>query len=282
MLFAGAVPFFLYWALGSVYYRVDVVLLSKLTDATVVGWYGAAYRLFDTLVFLPSIVSSAILFPILARLALHSRAELRAALDKGLGVVLMIGFPICTGLFVLAEPIIQFVYGRAEFQPAVPALRWLAVGLIVLYVNSVLTVVLVSLNQERKMTVAAGIATIVNLGLNWWLIPQFQHVASAAVTATTEVFILVYLLSFIPRDLLSFSSVVTLAKTAAAAAGMAVVLLVLRDQSLLLLVPLGGLVYISSGLVLRLVPPEDIRLIRQIVLSRGTREIRSAEASQQV
>src|SRR5438552_9933940 len=36
-LFIGALPFFLYWALGSVYYRLFVVLLSNLTDATVSG-----------------------------------------------------------------------------------------------------------------------------------------------------------------------------------------------------------------------------------------------------
>src|SRR5205085_2388033 len=125
------------------YYRIDVILLSKLAAPTVVGWYGAAYRLFDTLVFLPGIVSSAILYPILARLALADRSDLRRALDKGLGVLLMIGVPLCTGLFVLAEPIIQFVYGRSEFLPAAPALRWLAVALIILYINSVLTVVLV-------------------------------------------------------------------------------------------------------------------------------------------
>ena len=58
-LVRNAIPFFAFWVLGSLYYRLDTILLSKLTGAAVLGWYGAAYRLFDTLVFLPNIVASA-------------------------------------------------------------------------------------------------------------------------------------------------------------------------------------------------------------------------------
>ena len=268
MLIAGALPFFLYWALGSVYYRVDIVLLSKLTDAAVVGWYGAAYKLFDTLVFLPGIVCSAIMLPILSRLSVTSRDDLRLAMSKGLEIMLMLGIPICTGLFALAEPIIRFIYHKPEFLPAVPALRWLAVALFLLYINSVLTAVLVSLNQEKKMTVVAGLATVFNLGLNWALIPQFQHLAAAAVTAGTEFLILGYLLVCVPKDLLSRGSLIVLLKTTTAAAIMVVVLTVLRGQSLLLLVPVGGLAYCLSSLALRVVPPEDIRVFRQAIAAR--------------
>jgi O-antigen/teichoic acid export membrane protein len=276
-LVMGALPFFLYWALGAVYYRIDVVLLSKLTDAAVVGWYGAAYRLFDTLVFLPSTVSTVIMFPILARLAVGSRADLRLAMNKGLDVIVMLGVPICTGLFILAEPIIQFIYGKPEFLNAVPVLRYLAVGLFLLYVNSVLAVALVSLNQERKMTVVAGLATVINLGLNWLLIPHFQHLAAAAVTVATELFILCYLGVFIPKDLLTRASLGVFLKASVAASVMALTLHALEGHSILLLVPVGGLAYGVSGLILRLVPPEDVRMFRDAVVAR--RRARAAPAT---
>ena len=152
----NAIPFFAYWVLGSLYYRLDTILLSKLASAAVLGWYGAAYRLFDTLVFLPSIVASAILFPILAQLSTQSRPSLRRAMAKGLDIILIVGMPISVGLFTLAEPIIRFIYRKPEFVNAVPALQWLAVGLLLLYVNSILSVTLVSLNEERKTDVGGG------------------------------------------------------------------------------------------------------------------------------
>jgi O-antigen/teichoic acid export membrane protein len=267
-LAAGALPFFLYWVLGSIYFRIDTVLLSKLATPAVVGWYGAAYRLFDTLVFLPNIVSSAILFPILARLSVESRPALQRAMSKGLDVILITGVPLCVGLFVLAGPIIHFIYRRPEYQPAVPALQWLAVALFLLYVNSLLGVTLVSLNEERKLTIVAALATVINLGLNWLLIPHYQHIAAAAVTAGTEGFILCYLLAIMPRDLLARRNLVVLTKAALTSGAMAVVLVALHDLPLPLLVLVGAVVYGAAGFALRLAPAEDVRLLRQAILAR--------------
>lgn len=270
-LIVGAFPFFVYWMLSAVYFRIDTVLLSILSTADVVGWYGAAYKLFDTLSFLPNIICSAIMYPILSRLAVQSRANLRFTLGKGLDVMLMLGLPICTGLFMLAEPIIRLIYGKPEFLNAVPALQWLAVALFLMYVNWVLGTVLIGLDQEKRLTIVAGLALVVNLGLNWLLIPQYQHVGAAAVTVGTEMFIFGYMIAILPRDLLSRSSLIVFVKAVISAGAMAVVLYALRGQSILLLVPLGGLVYCLVALLLRLVPPDDLRLFKQAVLSRSDR-----------
>ncbi|MEO8285473.1 MAG: flippase [Chloroflexota bacterium] len=276
VLVRNAIPFFAFWVLGSLYYRLDTILLSKLTGAEVLGWYGAAYRLFDTLVFLPNIIASAILFPILSQLSERSLPALRRAMAKGLDIILIVGMPISVGLFTLAEPIIRLIYREPEFVQAVPALQWLAVGLVLLYVNSILGVTLVSLNEERKLTVVAGLALVLNLALNLTLIPIFQHVGAAATTAATEGLILVYLLAVMPRDLLARSTLGVLAKAGVASAAMALVLIALRGQSLALLVPLGIAVYALVGLVLRMVPVEDFRLITGALGRRG----RMAEAEE--
>lgn len=278
-LMIGALPFFVYWMLSAVYFRIDTVLLSVLSTADVVGWYGAAYKLFDTLGFLPSIICSAIMYPILSRLAVQSRANLRFALGKGLDVMLMLGIPICTGLFMLAEPIIELIYGTPAFLNAVPALQWLAPALFILYVNWVLGTVLVGLDQEKRLTVVAGLSLVINLGLNWLVIPQYQHVGAAAVTAGTELFIFGYMIVILPRDLLSRSSLIVFVKATASAGAMAAVLYALRGQSILVLVPLGGVVYCLTALLLRLVPPDDFQLFKQVVLNRGRRNADGTETA---
>jgi O-antigen/teichoic acid export membrane protein len=268
-LVRNAIPFFAFWALGSLYYRLDTILLSKLTSAAVLGWYGAAYRLFDTLVFLPNIVASAILFPILSQLSIKSRTDLQRAMRKGLDLILIVGMPISVGLFTLAEPIIHLIYPEPEFVNAIPALQWLAVGLVMLYVNSILGVTLVSLNEERKLTLLAALALVFNLSLNLLLIPTFQHVGAAATTAATEAFILVYLVVVMPRDLLVPSTLGVFAKAGIASAAMALVLTALRGESLLLLVPLGAVVYALVGILLRMVPREDFERIGAALSRRG-------------
>jgi O-antigen/teichoic acid export membrane protein len=80
--------------------------------------------------------------------------------------MLMLGVPICTGLFMLAEPIIRLIYGKPEFLNAVPALQWLALALFLMYMNWVLGTVLIGLDKEKRLTVVAGLSVVINLGLN--------------------------------------------------------------------------------------------------------------------
>jgi O-antigen/teichoic acid export membrane protein len=159
---------------------------------------------------------------------------------------------------------------------AVPALQWLAVGLLLLYVNSILSVTLVSLNEEHKLTLVAGLALVLNLGLNLALIPRYQHIAAASTTAATEGFILIYLLAVMPRDLLARSTLAVVAKASLASAAMAAALIALRDQSLGLLIPVGAAVYVLAGVILRLVPPEDFRMVGA-ALARRSRMVEAEE-----
>jgi O-antigen/teichoic acid export membrane protein len=268
-LLRGTPPFLLYAILGTIYYRLDTVLLSKLTNATVVGWYGAAYRLFDTMFFLPSIVSAALMFPILAKLSLGSRGGQRAAVTRGIQTISVVGVPISVGLYFVADPVIRLVYGGGDFQPAADALRWLMPGLLVLYLNSVLTVALMSVNRERRMTLIAAVACAFNVGLNLVLIPVFQHVGAAAVTSATELLIFGYLLLNVPRDILEPRAFVTLLKAGVAAIVMAAALVPLQGSPLLVQVAAGAAAYSLAGYGLRLIPADDIRLLRAAVGRRA-------------
>jgi len=261
-------PFLLYGILASVYYRADTVLLSLLTDATVVGWYGAAYRLLDTMVFLPTIVSVAVMFPILAKLSLGSREPLREAMGKGIQAIAVVGVPICVGLFLVADPVVRLIYGDQGFGPAAEALRWLMPGLFALYLNSILTVSLISVNRERRLMVIAGLSCVLNIGLNLVLIPRYQQVAAAAVTSTTELFILGCLLLTL-RDVLVPRAFVSVLKASTAAAVMAIVLTPLRSLPVPTIVMIGVAVYVISGYVLRLVDSADVRSLRAAIIGRA-------------
>lgn len=275
-LIVGALPFLLYAVLGAIYYRSDMVILSKLASPEVVGWYAAAYRLFDTLVFMPSIVASAVMLPIMSRLSAVSRAELARVVRRGIDLMLIIGVPTCVGLFLLAEPIVLAIYGRVEFLPTASALRWLALGLLALYANSILSVTLVSIDRERRMTIVAALAVPVSVGLNVLLIPQFQHVGAAAVKTATEVLIFGYLLLNVPRDLLSRESLRVLWKTGLASVAMYAVISLLGAQHLGVLVLSGVATYAFMGIALRLIPDEDLRALREALTRKG-RPARAAE-----
>lgn len=264
-LLRTSVPFLMAGVLGVLYYRVDVVLLSLFTNAAVVGWYGAAYRLFDTLGFLPNIVITAIMYPIFSKYSISSEASLRKAIEKSANFLLYCGIPVAVALIVAAPNIIGFLYHRSEFTEAVPALRGLAVGLVLTYMNAITIAIITSTNRERRLPIMAGCALVFNLALNLILIPRYQHVGAAVVTSLTELVVLVVTVALIPRELIPLRSLPVAAKAAGASALMALVIMLLSDQSLLIIAPAAAVVYVAVSFALGTIPREDVALIYKAV-----------------
>ena len=149
-LLKTSIPFLIYGILGVIYYRLDTVMLSLMANTTVVGWYGAGYRIFDTLVFLPSLIISAIAYPIFSKLSLSHEEQLKLAIEKSLNFLLFCSMPIATLLIVAAPNIIGFLYHRAEFTPSAPVLQALAPGLVFLYANSVFASIIMSTRHKKE------------------------------------------------------------------------------------------------------------------------------------
>ena len=275
-LLRTSIPFLASGVLGVIYYRLDTVLLSFMASTAVVGWYGASYRIFDTLVFLPSLVISAVMYPVFSKLSTHSLAELRIAVEKSMNFLLFCGMPITVGLIVAAPAIIGFLYHRPEFLHSIPAMQALAPGLVFLYINSVLSALLISTKREKKITILAAIALVFNLGLNLILIPRFQHVGAAAVTSLTELLLTGLALVFTPRSLFPMGSVRVGVKALVASLVMGLVIWTMRGFGLVAILPVAMVVYFTTATLLGTIPRDDLRVLYRSV--RKKRQQASADA----
>lgn len=271
-----SIPFMLYGILGVIYYRLDTILLSFMTNTATVGWYGAGYRIFDTLTFLPGIVIGAIMYPVFSKLSFHSEETLKTAVEKSTNFLLLSVFPITT-LMVLAAPnIVGYLYHRSDFEQTVYVLQGLGPGLIFLYVNSILSAILMSTKREKKMPILAGIALIFNLSLNLFLIPRYQHVGAAVVTSLTEMLLLVLSLFFIPRYLIPVKSIPVCFKSIIASAGMGGIIWLLRTHSIFIIMLAAIPVYFMLATLLRTIPGEDLRSIYQAMRSKTQKQSTSS------
>jgi O-antigen/teichoic acid export membrane protein/acetyltransferase-like isoleucine patch superfamily enzyme len=276
-LMRQSIPFLAYGVLGVIYYRIDTVLLEVLTSTATVGVYGAAYRLFDTLTFLPNIVIMAVMYPVMAKISINSERQMRLAIEKSVNFLLVTGLPIMVGLIVAAPNIIGFLYHRSDFIGSVPVLQALAPGLAILYLNSVWTTALMSLKLEKRLPWMAGAALIFNVGCNLLLIPRLGAVGAAIVTSATELLLMVMALSMLPRHLLPLRSLETGAKTMGASLAMALVVSMLSRESILLILPVAGVVYLLATTLLATIPREDLAALYEAALRR-TRGVAPAPA----
>ena len=272
-LVRSSVPFVAYGILGVIYYRIDTVLLSLMASTAVVGWYGAGYRLFDTLLFIPNLIINAIMYPVFSRLSADARSQstLKLAIEKSMNLLLICAIPIATFMIVAAPNIIGFLYHRAEFTNSIPVLQALAPGLLFLYINTLLSNIIVSTKGEKKIPLMAGIALVFNLGLNLILIPLYKQIGAALVTSLTEFLLLCISIVFIQKQLLPGKSVRVGSKALASALVMAAALFFLRSLSVVLMLPVALLVYVGVAYFLRMIPKEDMQSLQQAIGKKGKR-----------
>ncbi|HZV52356.1 MAG TPA: flippase [Candidatus Dormibacteraeota bacterium] len=164
-----------YWAYAfffTFYLWLDSTLLSLMAPAQVVGWYGVATRFFQTLMFLPVIISTAWL-PRLAAAYQRDPRTLEATARIPIVLAIVLGLPVAAGVVLVSRPLVLLLYGPA-YAPSVPALRFLAVTCVPMYLNIVLNQVLTASNRQRAWTRVMLVASACNLAMNLVLIRFFQ------------------------------------------------------------------------------------------------------------
>lgn len=252
MLLRGSFPFFIAMGLSVFYYRVDVMMLSAMTNDKVVGWYGAPYRLFDTFSFFPSIVGTAV-FPIMARLWQESKDSYARTAQQTLNVTIVVAIPFAVILASCAKPIISLLFGLENFSNSVILLQLLAATLPVLYIDYIFGTLLSSSDRQRYSPVVAAIALVVNVSVNYFLIPFFQRnygngaIGAAITTLITEVAVSGMFFSLLPAKCFNTTNMSLAAKSIAAGGLMGLVVWLMEPwiQYWYLIAPLGVVVYMS-------------------------------------
>lgn len=171
--------------------RSDAVILSAITrDPEVVGLYGAAYRTYEA-TFLVSWAFGVAIYPILSR-AQSGTQSLRRIFEVGSMAISAVTFGV-GGLMALFGPTITTTVFGDGFAGAGTATRILgaAVALYGIFTMSVLT--LVGQDRQRFFPLVMGGALLLNVSLNFVLIPSIglngsavaQVAAQGLATATT-------------------------------------------------------------------------------------------------
>ena len=267
-LLRRALPIGAYFVVGTFYFNVDLVMLEVLAPAENVGWYAAAYRLFNAATIVEAIVVVRVLYPVLSRLSLGPREELRLVIAKALSFMAILGGAAVLVFVLCADQIVAILYSADAYAPAAEALRLLAPGLLFLYLNSVVCNALFATGYEKRLLVMAAAFAVFNVGANLIAIPRFAQDGAAAVTTLTELGLLGWLVRIAPRDLLTGESVRTVVKVTAAASAAGLIVVLSGANTIASMVPLALLVYGAAVVALRAIGPADLDAIATLIGAR--------------
>lgn len=164
----------------ALYFRLDTVVLAHWASPQEVGWYGAAYKIYETSMMIPALVASVVL-PAVAKAV---PPEVRAVCLKILwwmgGGALAAG---CVG--VMGAPWIIERLG-ANYQPSFGLLRILMVAMPCMWIHHVGGAMVIALRGQRSLAwFTAGCAVVSLVAYGIW-IPVGHALAAAWITLATD------------------------------------------------------------------------------------------------
>ena len=270
-----ALPFAFTFFLTNLYFRADVPILQHFRAFAEVGWYQFAYKPFEALQFIPLAIQ-VVVYPLLGVYFVSDPERLRLAYQRFFKVLVLLGWPLTVGTFVLVHPIGRLfqLYPQSE-----PSLRILAFGIVFLFANSAFYAMLNAINRQHLNAWATGLAAGVNIVLNLILIPFYGYLAASATTVVTEAALCVFGWWFVQRQRPDLRLPWLRLSWRVFVAGMVMgaVLYELRSRSIFISVPAGSIVYVVAIYLIRAIEPEEWALVRYGVLARfGGRRTRTA------
>jgi len=264
--FPLALPFGITFFLTNLYFRADVPILQHFRSFAEVGWYTFAYKPFEALQFIPLAIQ-VVVYPLLGVYFVSDASRLKLAYERFFKVLLLLGWPLTVGTFVLVHPIGRLFH---LFPQSEPSLRILAFAIVFLFCSSAFYAMLNAINRQHLNAWATGLAAAINIGLNLVFIPRYGYLAASTTTVLTEAALCAFGWWFVQRNQPELRlPVVSLGwRIVLAGAVMGVVLYPLTRFSIFISLPAGSVAYLVAIYLLRAIDPEEWRLARHGLMSR--------------
>jgi O-antigen/teichoic acid export membrane protein len=254
------VPVGIGWMITVAYGRIDQVLVFELAPSHAdAGIYGAIYRVLDQAAFAPAAVMTT-LFPLISAAHPVDMARVRRLVQFALDNLAIVSFPVFAFSLVAARPLVVALFGLdfVRGSTALPVLMGAYVAICFGYVAGYLSIVT---GIQKRFIRYALIGLVVNLALNFALIPSTGFHGAAWATLATELVVVGLELGAVLRmiELRLHGRRLLATALAAALSGAAVYAVRQTGDSLAMLVPVMLVLYPLLLLALKALDLDEIR-----------------------
>jgi len=170
------------------YFKVDAILLSFFQSDGDVGIYGVAYKVIETLIFFPAMVTG-LIFPLLSRYIFADVEKFHEIVKSAIKFFAVVVIPGTIGLFFLS-PLAISVIGGEQFVDAVGVLQVISFTLIGIFFGHLFMGVAIAANLQKALMKILLVTAAINIALNVILIPKYSYYGAAYTSVVTELFVM--------------------------------------------------------------------------------------------
>lgn len=169
----------------SIYTGTDKLMLKQMLDEVAVGYYGVAVSLSTAWTFILQAVIDSV-YPSIVQAFEKDYALYRRRNRQLYAIVLYAALGVSFLICVFAEPIIMILYG-AEYAPAIAPLRMVIWYTAFSFLGVARNAWMVCENKQKYLKYLYFSAAVINVILNWALIPTWGASGAAAASLITQV-----------------------------------------------------------------------------------------------
>lgn len=270
-LLRTALPVAAALVLGQIYFRLVIVLMSLMSNAEQVGYFGGSLRAMEALIALPILVASVAL-PVMAAAAKENDiARLKNVIEGLSEGAIIAGMLVILVTIRAADPVMR-VIGGAEFEPAGNVLRIQVVALLFIALYQIWTAGLVALGRQRQLIFTNGLGLLAVAVFAGILVPALGAKGGAIASVSADVVLsgLIYWRLHISTGRVTVRSGFLARVAIAALASGAALLLPIGDIPAAII---AAVVFLGVGFAVGMVPKELREVLGPEGLMRRARAV---------
>lgn len=257
-----AVFFALCEVLWMIYFKIDQVMLGKLQGEIEVGWYNKGYLIVNFLSLIPMLLMT-VMFPVLSNLYEKEKNRLKQTSERLFRYLITTALCLAPAIFILSDKLITILYGPDNPHPII-ALKILIFAAIFIFPVHLLSHILASSNRHKTLALVNFSGVIINIGLNFILIPKFSYKGAGIATIITQAMLCFLLYTSVSKFIKIKASIITL-KLLPGLTAMVLVFYIAPDFLLVPAIILAFLLYAGSAYLTGCIKNEDFSLLFGII-----------------
>ena len=259
-----SLPFAATGILYSIYYSIDVVMLTNLIGDYATGIYNATYKLISILTMFNGIYA-AVIFPVMSKFFKNDKKLLVISYEKSIKYLMLILIPIAVATMFYSLDIVQLIYGF-EYSNASSVLSILIWTVCLLSISAAGNTLLNASHKEVTVTKIYAIAAVFNIVLNLFMIPYLSYDGAAITTVLSDVLIVamqtyvIYKIGHRPNKKLYYD----LTKIILGSVILGIALYFL-NLNMWIALPIGIIIYLSTIYLLKVIDNDDKYVINELI-----------------
>ncbi|PID94007.1 MAG: hypothetical protein CSA95_05040 [Bacteroidetes bacterium] len=192
IIFRQSLPFALLALLMSFYNRIDSVMLERLLPkdmgALQAGIYAHSFRLLDAGNVIPYLFS-VLLLPLFSRM-IKQREDVTELIKLSFTMLIIISVTVVVSCFFFNYEMINLLY-NSHIEESAGIFKVLMTGFVAISTSYVFGTLLTANGSLKALNIIAATGMVINLSLNFFLIPRYHALGSAYAGVVTQFLIVI-------------------------------------------------------------------------------------------